>query len=373
MKPTHLPQRSQSTQRKPFPAISAGSALIVVMAVAAAAAFAQAPAPAGFDSSRAWEHLRQIVGIGPRPAGSTALETTRKYIKTQLAASNVAVVDQAWDDQTPIGPVHMVNLIATIPGARAERIVISGHYDTKLFRDARFVGANDGGSSAAFLVEMARVLKGRRNPLTIELLFLDGEEAFCRNWDDCGRPGAPDNTYGSRHYVAAGKARGTLAGIKAHIVIDMVADRDLRIKRDLNSTSWLTDIVWSAARSRKLDTYFVAQPTQIEDDHLPFLEPAVPSVGVIALEFTAQVHARITWTRSGARSLQVVGDVVLAALPQIEARFASRTMTTAPQNASPRSWCLVSRVRPSSFVQWSATPRTKNQNHGRTKTQGRAN
>jgi len=82
----------------------------------------------------------------------------------------VAVADQAWDDPTPAGPVHMVNLIATIPGQRPDRIVISGHYDTKLFREARFVGANDGGSSAAMLLELARVLKARRNPFTIEFV-----------------------------------------------------------------------------------------------------------------------------------------------------------------------------------------------------------
>jgi len=289
--------------------------------IGVATTFSQA---AAFDSSKAWEHLRQIVGMGPRPAGSPALEATRKYIKTQLAAAGVTVADQAWDDQTPVGPVHMVNLIATIPGQRPDRIVISGHYDTKLFRDARFVGANDGGSSAAFLLEMARVLKGRRNPLTIELLFLDGEEAFCRDWDECARPGAPDNTYGSRHYVAAGKARGTLAGIKAHILVDMVADRDLRIKRELNSTPWLTDIIWAAAKRQKLDAIFSAEPTQIEDDHLPFLAAGVPSVDVIDLEFPAWHTPSDNLDAVSARSLQAVGDAIMAALPEIEARFAGK-------------------------------------------------
>ena len=283
-------------------------------------------APA-FDSNRAWEHLRQLVAIGPRPAGSAALDQTRKYIKGQLAAAGVGVAEQAWDEQTPIGTVHMVNLVATIPsarppGGRGDRIVISGHYDTKLFRDSRFVGANDGGSSAAFLLEMARVLKARRNALTVELLFLDGEEAFCLNWDECGRPGAPDNTYGSRHYVAAGKRAGTLAGIKAHILVDMVADRDLRLKRDLNSTPWLTDIVWAAAKARKLDTFFVPMATQIEDDHIPFMQAGVPSVDVIDLEYDAWHTPGDTLDAVSARSLQVVGDVVLAALPQIEARAA---------------------------------------------------
>jgi Zn-dependent M28 family amino/carboxypeptidase len=277
-----------------------------------------------FDSGRAWDHLRRITAIGPRPAGSPAIIQTRAYLKAQLAAAGVRVAEQAWDDQTPLGPIHMVNLIATIPGARTDRLVISGHYDTKLFRNLRFVGANDGGSSAALLLELARVLEARRNPLTIELLFLDGEEAVCLNWDECGKPNAPDNTYGSRHYVAVGQQHGTLGGIKAHILVDMVGDRDLRLKRDLNSTPWLTDLVWAAAKRQKLDAYFVPATTQIEDDHLPFLKAGVPSVDVIDLEFDAWHTANDTLEAVSARSLQVVGDVILAALPAIEARVSRK-------------------------------------------------
>jgi Zn-dependent M28 family amino/carboxypeptidase len=301
--------------------MSASSALIVVGA--AVALFGQTAALA-FDSGRAWGHLRQIVAIGPRPAGSVGLAQTRKYITAQLAAEGVAVTEQAWPDQTPFGTVGMVNLIATIPGARADRIIISGHYDTKLYRDIRFVGANDGGSSAAFLLEMARVLKARRNALTIELLFLDGEEAFCQGWDECGRAGAPDNTYGSRHYVADAKRRGTLAAIKANILVDMIADRNLRLRRDLNSTPWLTDLIWAAAKRRKLDAYFVAETTSVEDDHLPFMQAGVPSVDIIDLEYEPWHTAGDTLDAVSARSLQIVGDAVLEAIPQIEARFATR-------------------------------------------------
>ena len=71
----------------------------------------------------------------------------------------------------------MVNVIATIPGRRPERIVLATHYDTKLFREFRFVGASDGASSTAAVLELGRVLKERQNEFTIELLFLDGEEA----------------------------------------------------------------------------------------------------------------------------------------------------------------------------------------------------
>src|SRR5580700_378813 len=107
----------------------------------------QAMAPmAKFDAGRAWEHLRQLVAIGPRPSGSPAIEQTRKYIKEKLAAEGLVAVEQSWDERTPIDTVHMVNLIVTIPGAHKDRLVVAGHYDTKLTREFRFVGASDGAS-----------------------------------------------------------------------------------------------------------------------------------------------------------------------------------------------------------------------------------
>jgi glutaminyl-peptide cyclotransferase len=282
----------------------------------ALALVAQATAAVKFDSGRAWADLRQLVAIGPRPAGSGALEQSRKYMKDQLAAAGVAVAEQAWDDETPLGKVRMVNLIVTVPGVRKERLVIAGHYDTKLFRQFRFVGASDGGSSAAFLLEMARVLKARRNPLTIELLFLDGEEAVLE-WS------GTDHTYGSRHYVEVARKDGSLATLKALILIDMIGDRDLQIRRDTNSTAWLTNTVWEAARRQQLDTVFINESTAIQDDHQPFLQAGVPAVDIIDLDYEPWHTAKDTLDAVSARSLQMVGDVVLAALPQIEARFAS--------------------------------------------------
>src|SRR6266403_2378292 len=217
---------------------------LVVAAVLAVQAITPPPT---FDSGRAWEHLRQMVAIGPRPSGASAIEQTRKYIKDQLAAAGLTAVEQAWEDQTPLDKVKMVNLVVTIPGARKERIVIAGHYDTKLYRQFRFVGASDGGSSAAFLLELARVLRARKNPLTIELLFLDGEEARLPEW------GGTDNTYGSRHYVEIAKHDGSLASLKALLLVDMIGDRDLDIRRDTNSTPWLTNAIWETARRQNLD------------------------------------------------------------------------------------------------------------------------
>lgn len=269
-----------------------------------------------FDSARAWEHLRQLVAIGPRPAGSAGIEQSRKYIESQLAAAGVAVAEQAWDDRTPIGPIRMVNLIATIPGSSKDRLVIAGHYDTKRFRQFRFVGANDGGSSAAFLIELARVLKTRKNTLTIELLFLDGEEAVVE-WE------GDDNTYGSRHYVQVARQNGSLASLKAMVLVDMIADRDLQMTRESNSTPWLAAIIRETANQQKLGAYFAGPSLALEDDHLPFLAAGIPAVDIIDFDFAAWHTAGDTLDAVSARSLQIVGDVVLAALPQIEARFAA--------------------------------------------------
>lgn len=291
------------------------SAVVAAAVAGLAAILLGQPARPVFDSSRAWEYLRQIVAIGPRPAGSPALDQARGYIKQQLATIGLAVREQTWEEPTPIGKVRFTNLVVTIPGPRPDRVVIGGHYDTKLFREFRFLGANDGGSSTAFLMEIAHALKARRGTLTYELLFLDGEEAFEREW------AGTDNTYGSRHYVAAATRDGSLATLKAFILVDMIGDRDLRIKREPNSTPWLTDAIWSAAAREKLASAFVPEMTgAIEDDHIPFLRAGVPAVDLIDLEYAPWHTPQDTLDAVSARSLQTVGDALLAALPHIEAR-----------------------------------------------------
>src|SRR5258708_19716792 len=141
--------RGTETPRKEI-SFSVSLLVVICWGVSALALSGSAQAPPRFDSNRAWEHLRQLVAIGPRPAGSPAIEETRAYIKKQLAASGVSVGEQAWDDRTPTGKVHMVNLIATIPGAKKDRILISGPYHTKLFPAIQFAPPSHPPSTAPF-------------------------------------------------------------------------------------------------------------------------------------------------------------------------------------------------------------------------------
>ncbi|NUR57027.1 MAG: M28 family peptidase [Acidobacteria bacterium] len=289
-------------------------ALRVLLITLAAGVGAGAIGPA-FDSGRAYEDLRQLVAIGPRPSGSPGIQQTREYIKRQLTAAGLTVDEQRFEAATPLGPVPMVNLRATLPGAARGRgrLVIGGHYDTKLFREFAFVGASDGGSSAAFLLELARALKGRTNALPIELLFLDGEEAVVE-WR------GTDHTYGSRYYVQEARRTNAVQDIRAFILVDMIGDRELTIRREQNSTGWLTDAIWDAAHRLKRPEFLDAH-TPIEDDHLEFLAAGIPSVDIIDLEYAAWHQPDDRLDRVAAGSLQAVGDVLIAALPAIEARL----------------------------------------------------
>ncbi|HEX7086710.1 MAG TPA: M28 family peptidase [Vicinamibacterales bacterium] len=283
---------------------------------AAASMLALAVAVAGpvFDSARAFEHIRQLVAIGPRPPGSPGSAAARRYILAELQKAGIPAREQAFDATTPLGPIRMANVVGVIEGARPERIILAGHYDTKLFREFRFVGANDGGSSTAMLLELGRVLKARKNPFTIELVFFDGEEALV-SWT------GTDHTYGSRHYVAAARREGTLGGIKALILFDLVGDRHLTIRRESHSTRWLTDLIWASAKRLGHGGVFLDQWLAVEDDHRAFLEAGVPAVDIIDLEYATWHTPQDTIEHVSARSLQIVGDVFLDALPKIEKKL----------------------------------------------------
>jgi len=296
-------------------------ALRGLLVIPLGACLAAQSSPPVFNGQRAFEDVRQLVAIGPRVAGTPGAQAARDYIKKELQAAGLAVVEQPFEASTPAGRIQMVNLRATLPavgtaGGATQRLVIGGHYDTKRFKDFTFVGANDGGSSAAFLIELARALKGRVNRIPIELLFIDGEEAVV-DWEGA------DHTYGSRYYVEAARKDGTLKSIKAFVLVDMIGDKDLHIKRETNSTAYLAAAVLDAAR--KLGRReFSSEPYPVEDDHLEFLGAGVPSVDLIDLEYYTP-SGQMAWHTQhdtlenvSADSLQAVGDVLIAALPAIE-------------------------------------------------------
>ncbi len=277
----------------------------------------RAPARPELDGARALQHVRVLVERGGRVPGSAGHRWTQSYIVRQLRLTYAEVEEVDFAAQTPKGVLAMKNIVGKIPGRSSDVVVLAGHYDA-LDREG-FVGANDSGSSTALLLELARVLGLRKpNPVEVWVVFFDGEEAL-RQW------GPTDGLYGSRYQASLWGRTGALDRIKAVIVLDMVGDKNLTIRRDANSTPWLTDLVWQVAGEKGHGQYFLDETIAIEDDHLPFRQAGVPAVDLIDFDYgpgNRYWHTpQDTADKLSAHSLQVVGEVVLETVERLGARW----------------------------------------------------
>jgi Zn-dependent M28 family amino/carboxypeptidase len=216
-----------------------------------------------------------------------------------------------FDARTPRGFKHMVNIRARRPGSKPSIIAVTGHYDTKLFENLRFVGASDGGSSAAWLLEFARCTQNLKLENTLEFIFFDGEEAVV-DWTD------DDSVYGSRHDVDRRVREKSLNDLKAMILVDMIGDKNLNIKREAGSTRWLKDIIWGTAQSMGYGKEFPNEEIEVSDDHVPYLRAAIPAVDLIDFDYPAWHTAADTLDKVSAHSLKIVGDVLYFSLPEID-------------------------------------------------------
>ncbi len=269
-----------------------------------------------FNGERAFRDLEHLVSYGPRPVGSKALQASRQWIIGQLRAAGCQVTEDRFTGSTPMGAIPMVNLIAKLPGQDPHKIVIiAGHYDTKLEKNFRFVGANDGGSSAAFLLEMARELRHTRHELTYWLVFFDGEEAL-KDWS------STDSLYGSRQLAARLTQEGALSRIQAMILVDMIADARLDIHWDHDSTEWLNKLVFQEADKLGYSRYFLRKPIAIDDDHIPFVDAGVSAVDLIDFDYgpnNSYWHtAQDIPQHCSPSSLTIVGRVVRATLDELD-------------------------------------------------------
>jgi Zn-dependent M28 family amino/carboxypeptidase len=216
---------------------------------------------------------------------------------------------------TPLGQTPMKNIIARFPGKSGNTVVITGHYDTKSMPGTFFVGANDGGSSAAFLLEMAKVLAHEPRKDEVLLVWFDGEEAVAQ-WSEY------DSLYGSRHLAERWAGDSTLAHIKALINVDMIGDRNLDILKDMSSAGPLRELVWSVADRLGYGKHFLRYDSSVEDDHIPFLRRGVNALDLIDLDYgpnNSYWHTNEdTVDKLSAESFQIVGRVVAETIKELE-------------------------------------------------------
>lgn len=279
-----------------------------------------------FDADRAFNHVKAQVAFGPRPAGSAAVEKTREYLVKELKSYGLAPALDEFTETTPRGKIKFKNVIAELPGESSDLIIIGSHYDTKEFKEFTFVGANDGGSSTGALLEIARVMAAdkQKRKFTYQFVFFDGEEAFCQEWSECLN--GSDHTYGSRHHAEKFKKEKQTARVKAMILLDMVGDKDLTIPREETSSGWLVNTIWGTAQEIGYRKEFPNRSFTIgDDDHMPFLRASIPAVDIIDFEYGEGKEDNSYWhtaedtlDKVSAKSLKIVGDVVLLSLPKIE-------------------------------------------------------
>jgi Zn-dependent M28 family amino/carboxypeptidase len=198
-------------------------------------------------------------------------------------------------------------------------IVIAGHYDTNYpLRNTKYVGANDGGSSTAILLEIANQLRGKkRDGYTVWLVWTDAEEAM-RTWSDA------DSLYGTKHLAERWQKDGTAKKVKALLLADMIGDADLNIEQETFSTPWLEDLIYQAATQLGYQSHFFERKIPVDDDHLPFLKIGVPSADLIDLDYGYEdvFHhtPQDTMDKLSPKSLQIVGDVILLTVWMLDAR-----------------------------------------------------
>jgi glutaminyl-peptide cyclotransferase len=279
-----------------------------------------APLP-HIDSKRAFQYTREVTAFGPRYMGSENHKKLERYILDHLKGDQVE--DDAFTADTVEGKFPVRNIIAKFPGTKDGIIVILGHYDTVYpLRNSGFVGANDGGSSTAILLEYANQLRGggagkKRDGYSVWLVWTDGEEAV-RQWTNT------DSVYGARHLAEKWEKDGTLKKIKALMVMDMIADADLDIARNTKGAPWLLDLIYSATERGGYQSHFYAQQGPIEDDHVPFFDRGVPCADVIDLDYgynNVFWHSpQDTMDKLSPKSLEIVGNTILETIHLLDQR-----------------------------------------------------
>jgi glutaminyl-peptide cyclotransferase len=266
----------------------------------------------GFDGKRAFAHVVKQVGFGPRPSGSAAIGQLQEYIQNELTSYGCKIDVDSFTADTPVGRLPMKNIVAKIPGDKPGIIMLATHYDTK--RLDNFVGADDGASSTAVMLELARLLCGKHSSYQVWITFFDGEEAVKFTWQD------PDNRYGSRQMAATLAISGDLPKIKALLLADMVGSRNLRFRREADSTKALTDLIWSIAARLGYSNIFVNESSATVDDHIIFLKRGVPAVDVIDFEIPYWHTVQDTLDKVSAKSVAIVGHVFLETVKQLQSK-----------------------------------------------------
>jgi glutaminyl-peptide cyclotransferase len=294
----------------------------VCRAAEAATGGKAAPAKNPLDGLRAFRYLEQICALGPRPSGSPAMQQQQEMLRQHFEQLGGKVTMQPFRANDPLGgpPVSMANMLVEWHPERKDRVLFCVHYDTRplpdrdpnpaLRRNGVFIGANDGGSGTAVLMELAHHMPSYDGEVGVDFLLVDGEELVYTEKRD---PYLLGSTYFAEQYVRNPPPHKYRWGV----VLDMVGDESLQLYQEQNSVSWrdsrpLVKDIWNTAARLGVKEFIPRAKFTVKDDHLPLRNIAkIPSCDIIDFDYPAWHTTLDTPQRCSPTSLAKVGWVVL--------------------------------------------------------------
>lgn len=275
-----------------------------------------------FSGERAFEHLQAICDLGPRPSGSAAMDRQRSLLAKHFRAAGATVTGQAFRirDRRTGAPVHVENLLVTWHPDRRDRILIGAHYDTRPYPDRDpddpqgiFIGANDGASGVALLMELAAAMPALAGPVGVDFVLFDAEEYVFDDRD----PYCLGSNFFARQYAAEARAGRLQHSYRCGVVVDMVADRNLEIHQEGHSVDWpdtrpVVESIWDTARRLGVGQFVPRPKYTVEDDHVPLrMLGGIPTCDIIDFDYPEWHTTADTPAQCAAGSLEAVGRVLL--------------------------------------------------------------
>lgn len=296
---------------------------LLAAAIPAAMGAAQSPAADGgspLDATRAYRYLEQICDLGPRPSGSAGMQRQQELLRRHFEALGGDVQLQRFQAPHPQGGmVPMANLIVRWNPEATERILLCAHYDTRPLpdrdpnparrRDGVFLGANDGASGVALLMELAHLMPQLDPPLGVDFVLFDGEELVYTEGRD---PYFLGSTWFARQYVQQPPPHKYRWGV----LLDMVGDVNLQIHPERQSVSWretrpLVAEIWGTAAKLGVDEFVPRAKYHLRDDHVPLRNVGkIPTCVLIDFDYPAWHTEADTPRMCSGTSLAKVGWVV---------------------------------------------------------------
>ena len=242
-----------------------------------------------FDEDHAFSYLVAQCDFGPRNPGSNGYYACLDYLITELdqSANEIILQDFSYREQRHNKRYNLENIIARFNPDAEFQTVISAHWDTRPWadqedlrqdRDQPIIGANDGASGVAILLELAKIMGENPPPIGVNLVFFDGE--------DLGVPGE-NETYcqGSRFFAK----NLPIPRPNEAINLDMVGDKQLVLPIERYSLEYHPELVrhlWDRAKDMGLDAFIGRVDYAIYDDHIPLNEIAgIPSIDLIDFKY----------------------------------------------------------------------------------------